>query len=88
VVAAPDGRALVNPTGTTWLSTAGTGDVLAGAAGALLAAAVKRGGEPDLLLVGAGAAFLHGLAGRYAPHPLAASDLLDSWHEAVAAVRS
>lgn len=87
VVAAPDGRALVNPTGTTWLSTAGTGDVLAGAAGALLAAAVKRGG-PDVLLVGAAAAFLHGLAGSLARVPLAASDLLDSWADAVAAVRT
>ncbi|HEX7355150.1 MAG TPA: NAD(P)H-hydrate dehydratase [Mycobacteriales bacterium] len=86
VVAAPDGRALVNPTGSTWLSTAGTGDVLAGAAGALLAAAVKRG-DPDVLLVGAGAAFLHGLAGSLTRVPLAASDLLDSWADAVAAVR-
>lgn len=86
IVAAPDGRALVNPTGTTWLSTAGTGDVLAGAAGALLAAAVKRG-DPDVLLVGAGAAFLHGLAGRLARVPLAATDLLESWSDAVAAVR-
>ena len=87
VVAAPDGRAYVNPTGTTWLSTAGTGDVLAGAAGSLLAAAVKRG-EPDLLLVGAGAAFLHGLAGSLARVPLAATDLLDTWADAVAVVRS
>lgn len=87
VVAAPDGRALVNPTGSTWLSTAGTGDVLAGAAGALLAAAVKRG-DADVLLVGAAAAFLHGLAGSLARVPLAAIDLLDSWADAVAAVRS
>lgn len=86
VVAAPDGRALINSTGTTWLSTAGTGDVLAGALGALLAAAVKRG-APDLLLVAAGGAFLHGLAGRYAPVPLHATDLLVAWPEAVAAVR-
>lgn len=89
VVAAPDGRALVNPTGCTWLSTAGTGDVLAGALGAMLAAAVKRtaDGDVDLLLVGAAAAFLHGLAGHDAPVPLNALDLLDAWSAAVAAVR-
>lgn len=86
VIAAPDGRALVNPTGSTWLSTAGTGDVLAGAAGALLAAAVKRGGL-DVLVVGAAAAFLHGLAARFARVPLNAASLFDSWPDAVAAVR-
>ena len=39
VIAPPDGvdPVLVNTTGTPWLATAGTGDVLAGLAGALLA---------------------------------------------------
>src|SRR5262249_9989212 len=37
VVAAPDGRVSVNPTGSAALATAGTGDVLAGLIGALLA---------------------------------------------------
>lgn len=93
VVAAPDGRALVNPTGTSWLSTAGTGDVLAGALGALLAAAARRAAAPggealDLLRVAAAAAFLHGLAGRAARPPLHAGDLLDRWPDAVAVVRA
>jgi len=37
VIAAPDGNIVVNPTGSPALATAGTGDVLAGVCGALLA---------------------------------------------------
>ena len=51
---------LVNPTGTPWLATAGSGDVLSGLAGALLA----QGLEPAQ--AGLAAAYLHGLAGRLA----------------------
>ena len=60
VVAGPDGFAYVNPTGTPWLATAGSGDVLSGLAGALLAGGV----EPAL--AAALAAYLHGLAGSIA----------------------
>ena len=60
VVAAPDGRVRVNPTGTPWLATAGSGDVLTGLAGALLAGGL----EP--FEAGSVAAWLHGLAGRIA----------------------
>ena len=60
VVADPDGFAYVNPTGTPWLATAGSGDVLSGLAGALLAGGV----EPAL--AAALAAYLHGLAGSIA----------------------
>ena len=42
VVAAPDGRVLVNPTGTPDLATAGSGDVLSG----MIAAFCARGVEP------------------------------------------
>jgi len=60
VVAGPDGFVYVNPTGTPWLATAGSGDVLSGLAGALLAGGV----EPAL--AAALAAHLHGLAGSIA----------------------
>ncbi|MGR8008878.1 NAD(P)H-hydrate dehydratase [Streptomyces hypolithicus] len=50
----------VNPTGTPWLATAGSGDVLSGLAGALLAAGL---GAVD---AGSVAAYVHGLAGRLA----------------------
>jgi hydroxyethylthiazole kinase-like uncharacterized protein yjeF len=38
IIAAPDGRVLVNPARSSWPATAGSGDVLTGVLGALLAA--------------------------------------------------
>ncbi|MFD7339223.1 NAD(P)H-hydrate dehydratase [Streptomyces violascens] len=60
LVADADGPVRVNPTGTSWLATAGSGDVLSGLAGSLLAAGL---GARD---AGSVAAYLHGLAGRHA----------------------
>ena len=84
LVADPDGRTRVNPTGTPWLATAGSGDVLSGVCGALLA-----GGLPALDAASCGA-FLHGLAGQLAAGrpgaPIAAEDLVDTWPAAVSAV--
>ncbi|WP_153539237.1 NAD(P)H-hydrate dehydratase [Streptomyces sp. RB17] len=60
VADAAGGAARVNATGTSWLATAGSGDVLSGLAGSLLAAGLSA------LDAGSTAAYLHGLAGRFA----------------------
>lgn len=72
VIAAPDGRVRVNPTGVPWLATAGAGDVLAGLIGALLAAGLS---PYDAASVGG---YLHGAAATLASAggPLSASDLV------------
>ena len=83
VVARPDGRARINPTGTPALATAGSGDVLAGLCGALLA------GGLDPFDAGSVAAWLHGLAGRLAADggtPVSASDVLAALPRAVSVV--
>jgi hydroxyethylthiazole kinase-like uncharacterized protein yjeF len=79
VVAGPDGTAFVNATGTPWLATAGTGDVLSGIAGALLAT-----GLPPVEAA-AVAAHVHGRAGQLAAArgPLIAGDLVRSLPEAI-----
>lgn len=71
LVAGPDGAAWLNPTGHPGLGTAGSGDVLTGVVGALLAR-----GMPPLRAAGA-AAWWHGAAGDVAgaTPSLVASDL-------------
>ncbi len=72
VVADPGGAALAVTTGDARLATAGTGDVLSGVLGALLA----MGLEP--LHAAAAAAWLHGRASTLGPaRGLVASDLPD-----------
>jgi hydroxyethylthiazole kinase-like uncharacterized protein yjeF len=56
VIAAPDGRAWINPTGNPGMATGGMGDVLAGMLAGLLA---QRLSLPEALMLGV---FLHGLA--------------------------
>jgi hydroxyethylthiazole kinase-like uncharacterized protein yjeF len=58
--AAAEAPFFVNLTGTSWLATAGTGDVLSGLAGALLAQGLP------VSEAAAAAAYLHGLAARQA----------------------
>jgi hydroxyethylthiazole kinase-like uncharacterized protein yjeF len=77
----PSRPAWVNSTGSSWLATAGSGDVLSGLAGSLLA----QGLAP--LEAAAVAAYLHGLAGRLAARdaPIGASDLLTTIPAAIRA---
>ncbi|MEV4468631.1 NAD(P)H-hydrate dehydratase [Nonomuraea salmonea] len=84
-VVAEDARPVrVNPTGTSWLATGGTGDVLAGLAGALLAQGLSC---YDAASCGA---YLHGVAGRLAAEgaPLAAGDVATALPRAIRAVTS
>ncbi len=83
VVAVPDGGPLLTiDAGTAWLATAGTGDVLAGITGALVASRQARAEEEGRTLglrelgeIAASAAWLHGEASREIDGPLRASDL-------------
>jgi hydroxyethylthiazole kinase-like uncharacterized protein yjeF len=82
VIASPDGSAYVNPTGTPWLATAGSGDVLSGLLGSLLAAGVHAP------LAAAAAAYVHGVAGQLAATggPPSAVDILGSIRAAIGSV--
>jgi ADP-dependent NAD(P)H-hydrate dehydratase / NAD(P)H-hydrate epimerase len=97
IAPAGGGEVLVNPTGTSWLATAGTGDVLSGLAGALLAQGLT------VTEAAAAAAFLHGLAARQAAagtvpggavpagagtgSPIAAADVIHALPAAIRGVR-
>lgn len=75
----------LNPTGNASLATAGTGDVLAGAIGALVA----RGLAPDL--AAAAGVYIHGLAGERAgrrkPWGVMAGDVAEALPAAIASLR-
>jgi NAD(P)H-hydrate epimerase len=80
VVASPDGRAIVNVHAPGSLATAGSGDVLAGIAGGLMAQ------ELAPLAAGAAAAWIHGeCAYRFGRPGLIAEDLIVQLPEALGA---
>jgi ADP-dependent NAD(P)H-hydrate dehydratase / NAD(P)H-hydrate epimerase len=85
VIAPPEAAepVLVNTTGSSWLATAGSGDVLSGMAGSLLAQGA------DIAHAAAAAAFLHGIAARLAARdaPIGASDLFAGIPAAIRTVK-
>jgi hydroxyethylthiazole kinase-like uncharacterized protein yjeF len=97
VVAEPGGATYVSASGPPELATAGSGDVLSGVLGSLLAHRPGTGsgaGAPSTARVAqtaAAAAYLHGVAGVLAAargRTVAAGDLLNELPEAVAALRA
>lgn len=77
VIASPDGRVFVNPTGNSGLATAGTGDVLCG----VIASFIAQGASPlDAAKAGA---YVHGFAGdlcalRLGEHGMIAGDVVEA----------
>lgn len=70
LIAAPDGRVYVNPTGNPGMATGGTGDVLSG----LIAAQIIQ--EKDILGAVLSAVYVHGLAGDIAAEKMGERSLL------------
>jgi len=84
VIADPDGNAVINHTDLPALATAGTGDVLTGIIGGLLA----NGAAP--FVAAATGAYVHGRAAYAAgtAPDLVATDLLGALHPTLDALRS
>ncbi|MGA9871013.1 MAG: NAD(P)H-hydrate dehydratase [Rhodococcus sp. (in: high G+C Gram-positive bacteria)] len=90
VVAAPDGRVLVNDAGGSAASTAGSGDVLSGVLGALVASGLEpltAAGCGTRVHALAAATAAHGSDGEFAA-PISAGPLLSSIRDAIRIVRS
>jgi hydroxyethylthiazole kinase-like uncharacterized protein yjeF len=81
LIAAPDGRVRLNPNGSPWLATAGTGDVLAGMIGGLIAQRM------DSFDAASAAVWLHSdAAARFGPG-LISEDLCDVLPQSLKALR-
>jgi len=86
VIAAPDGRVRINPTGNPGMATGGSGDVLSGILVGLLAQGIDMGQAAAI------GVYLHGLAGDLAAEeigemPLMARDILARFPRALARIR-
>lgn len=79
LIVAPDGRTSSQADGSTWLATAGSGDVLAGIAGALMSAGASA------MDAGSMAALVHGRAAVRASGggPIAAMDIAEATAEVI-----
>jgi ADP-dependent NAD(P)H-hydrate dehydratase / NAD(P)H-hydrate epimerase len=89
LVATPDGERLSAEFGPSWLATAGSGDVLGGVLGALLAthaAAIAADGHAALARLAATASLVHGVAAERASAggPIAALDVAEAVPRVVA----
>jgi ADP-dependent NAD(P)H-hydrate dehydratase / NAD(P)H-hydrate epimerase len=89
LVAAPDGRVFINPTGNPGLGTAGSGDTLTGIIAGFIAQAIATSNEDfDALLATVAALYVGGLAGDIAARKLGmrtmvASDIRKHLSEAI-----
>jgi NAD(P)H-hydrate epimerase len=84
LIATPEGKVLVNPSGTPAMATGGAGDILTGMIAGFLAQ--FRQEKPEIVI--AAAVYLHGLCGELAATRLGeqavlAMDLLDALPEAI-----
>ncbi|MDR3748730.1 MAG: NAD(P)H-hydrate dehydratase [Acidobacteriota bacterium] len=82
IIALPDGKAWVNPTGNPGMATGGTGDILTG-----MTAGIIGQMQNDIARAAIAAVYMHGLAGDVAAenmgeHSLVATDLLTTMPEA------
>ncbi|MGB0088106.1 MAG: NAD(P)H-hydrate dehydratase, partial [Planifilum fulgidum] len=86
IIAFPDGTQMVNPTGTPAMAKAGSGDVLSGVIGGLLARGIPAAAAAAM------GVYLHGLAGelavRTSEHSLLASEILSQLGTALSRLAS